>query len=428
VVPPSSAPVAISPVPAAVAPTTPAVTSATPAVVSPSVSTTKPGMIAQAPISDAGGAKTGIPPWLWLLSLPLLGGLIWALLKGLGGSEDVVEAASPRSGAVSTAAIASAAAADRAGDNSRIILTPRSAREAYVYWEVPEAHKLRLRKEEGGSKLSLRLYDVTGLEFDRHPAHSIQEFECDESDRDLHFPVPQTDRDYLVELGYVTFQGRWVKLAQSNAVHIAADGTPGTPRPASAPPLPMLPNFPGAETATETGIKSSFRDGMPLVEPVAPTDSLPANLAAVDLNANLDMADSTQTLEQSDFRELNSRLTVPVEAAAPKSRVKRSQIVLSPRSSHDADATWEVLEHHKEIAKQHGGQNFILRICDVTGVDLESQAPHSIQQFNCEESDTSRTVTVPDHGEYVAEIGYLAKNGRWLRIARSAPVYVPAVN
>ena len=94
----------------------------------------------------------------------------------------------------------------------------------------------------------------------------------------------------------------------------------------------------------------------------------------------------------------------------------------------DAYAEWEVLEHHKEIAKQHGGQNFILRICDVTGVDLEHQAPHSIQQFNCEESDTNRTVTVPDNGEYVAEIGYLAKNGRWLRIARSAPVHIPAVN
>ena len=115
-------------------------------------------------------------------------------------------------------------------------------------------------------------------------------------------------------------------------------------------------------------------------------------------------------------------------AANQKSRVKRSQIALSPLTAQDAYAEWEVLEHHKEIAKQHGGQNFILRICDVTGVDLEHQAPHSIQQFNCEESDTNRTVTVPDNGEYVAEIGYLAKNGRWLRIARSAPVHIPAVN
>ncbi|QYO62003.1 DUF4912 domain-containing protein [Leptolyngbya sp. 7M] len=86
---------------------------------------------------------------------------------------------------------------------------------------------------------------------------------------------------------------------------------------------------------------------------------------------------------------------------------------------------WDVLEHHKEIAKQHGGESFILRICDVTGIELERQAPHSIQQFNCEETDRDRHVTVPDIGEYVAEIGYLANNGRWLRIARSAPVHIP---
>ena len=431
-----TSPVPVAPVPAAVPPASPA-TPVSPAAGSPSVSAAaKPSVVAQAPVTET-GEKTGIPPWLWLLSLPLLGGLVWALLKGLGGADEVAEPIA-RSGPVSTAALA----ADRTGENSRIILTPRNAHEAYAYWEVPEAHKQRIRKEEGGQKLSLRLYDITGLEFDRHPAHSIQEFECDELDQDLHFPIPQTDRDYLVELGYVTYQGRWVKLAQSNAVHIGADGMPGIVQPklASTPTLPMFPSFSQSEPSFSPP-ESSFRDGMPLVDPVNLTvDQVDQPVG--NLNADLHSADLLETAEPSRFDEGVSGFglagtvgavgavgaTGAAMAANQKSRVKRSQIALSPLTAQDAYAEWEVLEHHKEIAKQHGGQNFILRICDVTGVDLEHQAPHSIQQFNCEESDTNRTVTVPDNGEYVAEIGYLAKNGRWLRIARSAPVHIPAVN
>ena len=433
VVPVPIAPVAPpSPVPApsAAAPNA-AVSPAAPGSPSPATAT-QPSVVAQAPGAEA-GEKTGIPLWLWALSLPLLGCLIWALLKGLGGSDEGVEAAPVPSRPVSTAAIA----AERAGETSRIVLTPRNAHEAYAYWEVPESHKLRLRQEEGGQKLSLRLYDVTGLEFDRHPAHSIQEFDCTETDQDAYVPIPQTDRDYLVELGYVTYQGRWVKLAQSNPVHIAADGTPSTVQPATVQPaavlpttLPMLPTFSqDGNSFNQTSSQASFEEAVPLVEPIEPASPVLAPPA--------DLIDSSPagllaTAEPSAAQDPSGILAAPAAQAieaemAPKTRVKRSQITLSARSAQDAYAEWEVLEHHKEIAKQHGGQTFILRICDVTGVDLEHQAPHSIQQFNCEESDTSRTVTVPDNGEYVAEIGYLAKNGRWLRIARSTPVHIPAV-
>lgn len=423
-----------------------------------------PNAVAQAPALDATG-RGGVPGWLWLLSIPLLGGLIFALLKGLGSSEDeAVDApvAAASAGAVSTAALA----ADRAGDNSRIILTPRGPDSAYAYWEVPESHKQRIRKDEGGQKLALRLYDVTGLEFDRHPAHSIQEFECDELDQDLHIPIPQTDRDYLVELGYVTYQGRWVKLAQSDPVHIGADGTPSAPPTAAATPSPTLPVLPGLPSFGTRGpdLNESLRTGgVSLIDPnsgsspSSSSSSSPSAFAdpsldqppAPDLSPASDPAPPSTSRFPTSFADIpgvagaaaaggaalgaisgafggNRAETADSPPAEPPARkVKRSQIVLTPRNSQEAYAYWEVLEHHKEIAKQHGGQNFILRICDVTGIDVEQQAPHSIQQFNCEETDQDRHVTVPDIGEYVAEIGYLAKNGRWLRIARSAPVRIP---
>jgi phosphate transport system substrate-binding protein len=445
-----------------------------------------PETTAQAPAADAGASRGGIPLWLWALSLPLLGGLIWALLKGLGAddAEDgatgvtgagpigagAVDAGAMGAGAVGAGAVGAGAvgagalgamlAGDQEGDNSRMILTARNAEEAYAYWEVPEAHKQQIRKEEGGQKLSVRLYDVTGLEFDRHPAHNIQEFDCEETDQDLHIPIPQPDRDYLVELGYVTYQGRWVKLAQSNPVHIAADGTATTTEAKTStepvPTLPMMPTPPNLDDSVRAG-------GVSLIDPpagdslnsnafAAPTDfsrsdeetrieetrgdagfgtgaavaggmGLGAALGATGLNLNRDL-DEGDTISGRAGLEASA----DQNAASSRSRVKRSQIVLVPRNSQEAYAYWDVLEHHKEIAKQHGGQNFILRICDVTGVDPEQQAPHSIQQFNCEETDRDRHVTVPDLGEYVAEIGYLAKNGRWLRIARSAPVHIPPVD
>ncbi|MFM7425468.1 MAG: DUF4912 domain-containing protein, partial [Elainella sp.] len=427
-----------------------------------------PNAVAQAPALDATG-RGGVPGWLWLLSIPLLGGLIFALLRGLGSSEEEsvdgpVAAAS--AGAVSTAALA----ADRAGDNSRIILTPRGPDSAYAYWEVPESHKQRIRKEEGGQKLAMRLYDVTGLEFDRHPAHSIEEFEVDETDQDLHIPIPQTDRDYLVELGYVTYQGRWVKLAQSDSVHIGVDGTPSAPQTATAatPTLPTLPGLPTFGTRGPDLNESLRTGGVSLIDPNAGSASAfaepstdwrePELPPAPDVTPASDAFETaSQTASETapstsrfptSFAEIpgvagaaaaggaalgaigsafggNRAETADSPAEPPTRRVKRSQIVLTPRNSQEAYAFWEVLEHHKEIAKQHGGQNFILRICDVTGIDVEQQAPHSIQQFNCEETDQDRHVTVPDIGEYVAEIGYLAKNGRWLRIARSAPVRIP---
>jgi hypothetical protein len=417
---------AASPTDQAAAPTT-APTTAAPAPSPATDQGTNPGTVAQAPADDTAGNRSGLPGWLWLLAFPILGGLIWALLRGSDRPADrVVGGTAPVAGATGLVG-----GVDE--DDSRIVLVPRNSEAAYAYWEVPESLLQRVRRDEGGQTLAVRLYDVTGQDIDRHPAHSIEQFECDESDRDLHIPIPRSDRDYLVELGYVTDQDRWFRVARSAAVHVpgtgslsdsisspisGAIGEPGSEpinelssSATSNPTLPMLPTFPGLGESFKSG-------GTPLVEvrdlrhtepaPPEPQPDLQPESASIVEEPPLTGTEATSDTTQR--------------------RVRRSQIVLVPRNSQDAYAYWEVLDHHKEIAKQHGGQSFILRICDVTNIDLDHQAPHSIQQFNCEETDTDRHITVPDSGEYVAEIGYLAKNGRWLRIARSAPVTIPMVD
>ncbi|PZU96285.1 MAG: phosphate ABC transporter substrate-binding protein, partial [Leptolyngbya sp.] len=142
----------------------------------------------------------GLPWWPWLLALPVLGCLLWWLLK------DGAPLAAPL-----------AAAADR-----RIILTPRTCRDAYAYWELPEGEVEALRQQN--CSLALKLHDVTDItDVDRQSPHHTYPFDCDTTAvGDRHLPVAVDDRDYLVELGYLSSDHTWHALARSTHVRVPA--------------------------------------------------------------------------------------------------------------------------------------------------------------------------------------------------------------
>jgi uncharacterized protein len=102
---------------------------------------------------------------------------------------------------------------------SRIVLMPRDPQWAYCYWDIPHTHKEELRRQ-GGSRLALRFYDVTDIDFLRQTPHSLQQYECDEMAREWYLPIPVSDRDYVAEIGYLCNDGRWLVLARSLPVHI----------------------------------------------------------------------------------------------------------------------------------------------------------------------------------------------------------------
>jgi len=102
---------------------------------------------------------------------------------------------------------------------SRIVLLPRDPQWGYAYWDISNEHKSEAR-QQGGQNLVLRLYDVTDVEVDRQSPHSMQQFDCDEMARDWYLAIPVSDRDYLVEIGYLTADGRWLMLARSTPVRI----------------------------------------------------------------------------------------------------------------------------------------------------------------------------------------------------------------
>lgn len=105
-----------------------------------------------------------------------------------------------------------------------------------------------------------------------------------------------------------------------------------------------------------------------------------------------------------------------------------SRIVLLPRDPKWAYAYWDITNEHKEELRRQGGQRLMLRLYDVTDIDQNHQAAHSMQQQDCHEMARSWYIEMPvSDRDYTAELGYLTGDDRWLMLARSAPVRVPPI-
>ena len=102
---------------------------------------------------------------------------------------------------------------------SRIVLMPRDPEWAYTYWDIPNDRKQEMRRQ-GGQQLALRIYDVTDVNLDTQSPHSIQEYPCDELAREWYVPIPVSDRDYAIDIGYRCADGRWLVLARSAEVRV----------------------------------------------------------------------------------------------------------------------------------------------------------------------------------------------------------------
>lgn len=342
---------------AEVAVATPQATSSPTATATTSPDTTAIGTTAPTTTTTTTGTEPqrGFP-WWWLLLIPLLGGLLWWLL----GRRTTAPAPTPASAPVPIPVPPPPPARTR---ESRIVLTPRNCRDAYAYWEISDREKVDLQRQ-GGRDLKVRLYDVTDIEdMDRQTPHSMKEFDCDPREQDMHISIAVDNRDYIAELGYITYSGRWLPIARSAHVRV------------------------------------------PACEPVS---NIPATAAAAGVAAT---GVAAHTL-------VSDRPVVTKD---------KSRAILVPRNSSDAYAYWEIPEARKAELRQQGGRKLALRVYDTTGIDLDREPAHSIQQFDCDEQtpDLHIPITQSDR-DYVAELGYVTDDGRWLKLARSTPVRVPS--
>ena len=104
---------------------------------------------------------------------------------------------------------------------TRVVFLPRDPQWAYVFWEISEADRLQAFKA-GATQLCLRVADVTGLGNGGSHPHTLQEVVVDSHATEWYLPVPLSDRDYRVELGYRKAGGGWIGLASSAVARVPA--------------------------------------------------------------------------------------------------------------------------------------------------------------------------------------------------------------
>ena len=109
----------------------------------------------------------------------------------------------------------------RQGEDTRVVFLPRDPQWAYVFWEISEKDRQQAFKA-GASQLCLRVADVTGMNNGGSHPHTLQEVPVDSHATEWYLPVPLSDRDYRVELGYRVSGGGWISLAFSSVARVPA--------------------------------------------------------------------------------------------------------------------------------------------------------------------------------------------------------------
>ena len=101
---------------------------------------------------------------------------------------------------------------------TRIVFLPRDPQWAYVFWEISEKDREKAIKK-GASRLSLRLADVTGMVSGTFHRHTLQEIPVDSHVTEWYLPIPMSDREYRVEIGYRS-SNQWISLAHSSTARV----------------------------------------------------------------------------------------------------------------------------------------------------------------------------------------------------------------
>ncbi|MBX2864612.1 MAG: DUF4912 domain-containing protein [Leptolyngbyaceae cyanobacterium MAG.088] len=257
--------------------------------------------------------------------------------------------------------------------NPRMVLTPRNCHEGYAYWEVP---KLLLNKAKGAA-MKVRLYDVTGQASDAPLPKVKAEFDCLEDSCDLHLPMPVDGRTYRAEVGYVTADNQWRSWAISEPVKV--------------PVCPQENNGPSTVKARD--------------------------VKARDVKAKIPAAASAAAIAGT-----------VVGAAAigvQKPKLPPSRMVLTPRTSRDGYTYWDVPQARIDAAKQQGGKTMKVRLYDVTGRLPDAPLLDPVIQIDCNETEPDRHVPIERaERDYVAQVGYLTQENRWLPLAKSNAIRV----
>jgi hypothetical protein len=125
----------------------------------------------------------------------------------------------PREAKTTTEAVIPTPVAAQAELSTHVVFLPRDPQWAYVFWEISRADREQAMAA-GGTQLALRVADVTGLPLGNVHAHTLQEVVVNSGATEWHLPMPLSDRDYRIELGFRTKTNGWFSLAVSSVARV----------------------------------------------------------------------------------------------------------------------------------------------------------------------------------------------------------------
>ncbi len=107
----------------------------------------------------------------------------------------------------------------------KIALMVRDPYMVHAYWEMTPA---RIEREKAwfgwDSKLAVRIYDVTGVQFDGRNARGYFDQEVFERMGSWYFDVGRPSHAFIADLGLLSPGGRFLTLARSNHISMPRDG------------------------------------------------------------------------------------------------------------------------------------------------------------------------------------------------------------
>ena len=104
-------------------------------------------------------------------------------------------------------------------NESSLILQLRTPKWANATWYISPSDK-EILQNNSVSQLYLRLYDVTNLDLSYQTPPLVQQYECNDIAPSRYVGIPETDHDYIAEIGYTNQGGSWEIIVRSEIVRV----------------------------------------------------------------------------------------------------------------------------------------------------------------------------------------------------------------
>ncbi len=103
-------------------------------------------------------------------------------------------------------------------NETKIVAMVRDPKCIFVYWDInSEQYKMF---DLDSKKLFLKLYDITGVDFDGSNENSHSTIELIENVENWYINLSESNRDYCVEIGFFNENGQFISIARSNIVAV----------------------------------------------------------------------------------------------------------------------------------------------------------------------------------------------------------------